>query len=75
MKKKNVETKSVVEDVKNSVSKKTGKKAPVSDGLHIPKTVQQSIPYIRVYENGIIETEKGRYSKSYKLDDVNFQIA
>lgn len=75
MKKKNVETKQTVEDVKNSVSKKTGKKGPVSDGLHIPKTVQQSIPYIRVYENGIIETEKGRYSKSYKLDDVNFQIA
>jgi type IV secretory pathway VirB4 component len=28
-----------------------------------------------VYENGIIETNKGVYTKSYLLQDVNFQIA
>ena len=56
-------------------SKKDKKKGFVSDGIHIPKTVQDSIPYIRVFENGIFQVDKNRYSKSYVLADVNFQIA
>ena len=44
-------------------------------GTAVPKTVQESIPYLRVYENGIIETNKGVFTKSYLLQDVNFQIA
>lgn len=41
----------------------------------IKKTVQQTIPYVGVYETGIIETSVGRFSKSYRLEDVNFKIA
>lgn len=43
--------------------------------ISIPKTVQQSIPYKRVYANGIIESETGLFTKSYKLTDANFRTA
>jgi len=44
--------------------------------LKIPKSAQQTIPYIAVYEeDGIIETKPGTFTKSYKLGDVNYQIA
>lgn len=56
----------------NSKEKKSKKKKNIGK---IPKTVQQSIPYERVYKNGIIETETGVFTKSYLLNDVNFQIA
>lgn len=41
----------------------------------VAKTAQQTIPYIGVYANGVIETSVGRFSKSYLLEDVNFKIA
>lgn len=41
----------------------------------IPKTVQDSIPYERIYNNGIIESEGGLFSKAYTLEDINFSIA
>lgn len=41
----------------------------------LPKTVQESIPIEGFMQNGIIETSKGVFTKSYKLDDVNFDIA
>ena len=41
----------------------------------LPRTVQQSIPYVHVYDNGVIETEPGVFTKAYKLEDVNFKIA
>lgn len=44
--------------------------------LQIPKTAQDSIPYYAVYEqDGIIETSKGVFTKSYLLGDVNYKIA
>lgn len=44
--------------------------------LKIPKTVQDSIPYLAVYpDDGIIETEEGIFTKSYELQDVNYSIA
>ncbi len=66
--------KDIEKENKIDTKKKKGK-METSDGLHIPRTVQESIPYIRVFENGMIEVEKGKYSKSYLLEDVNFQIA
>ena len=75
---KKTKQKNVVANKETAVKEKKGlfgKKTFISDGIHIPKTVQESIPYLRVYENGIIEPEKGRYSKTYLLEDVNFQIA
>ena len=41
----------------------------------IPRTVQESIPYERIYDFGIIESEGGLFSKAYELDDINFSIA
>ena len=47
-----------------------------SKKLIVPKTVQDTIPYLHVYpETGIIETEPGEFTKSYLLDDVNYQVA
>lgn len=53
-------------DVKTSKKKKRTK---------IPRTVQQTIPYIYAYQNGIFEIEDGIFSKSYALEDINFKIA
>lgn len=46
----------------------------------VPKTVQQSIPYIRVYDDtntngGIIETADGVFTKSYIISDTNYSDA
>jgi type IV secretory pathway VirB4 component len=54
----------------------SNKKAPAEKGLkNTHATVQETIPYISVYPNGIIETSYGVYTKSYLLNDVNFQTA
>ena len=41
----------------------------------IPTTVQQTIPYERVHDHGIIESAGGLFSKAYSLEDINFSIA
>lgn len=61
---------------KNSATShlKKSKKEAIK-ALSIPKTVQQSIPYKKVYANGIIEAESGLFSKCYRLTDANFRTA
>lgn len=54
---------------------KKSKKDKQNNIFKIPKTVQDSIPYIGVYKNGVIETEEGVFSKTYKIQDVNFKLA
>lgn len=39
----------------------------------IARTCQQSIPYIQCYNNGVIEVEQNKFSKSYKFEDINFK--
>lgn len=52
------------------------KQKPKKEKLKIPRTVQDSIPYVAVYEDGgIIETKDGVFTKAYKLTDINYQIA
>ena len=41
----------------------------------LPKTVQETIPYETVFPNGIIRTDTGHYSKTYRIADVNFKTA
>lgn len=41
----------------------------------LPTTVQKSIPYTNVYDNGVFETLPGHFTKAYRLEDVNFKIA
>ena len=40
-----------------------------------PNTAQKTIPYKAAYDCGIIETNPQCFTKSYRLDDVNFKIA
>lgn len=61
-------SKSSNKSVKKNVKKK--------ETLKIPKTVQQSIPYVAVYEDtGVIEIADGVFTKAYFLQDINYQIA
>lgn len=41
----------------------------------VPRTAQQTIPYIMAYEDGIIEVSKGRFSRTIKFADINYHIA
>lgn len=44
--------------------------------LVIPRTVQETIPYSRVYpDSGIIETADGVFTKTYILEDINYKAA
>lgn len=42
---------------------------------NVPKTAQDSIPYKAIYADGIIESDEGKFSKTYPLEDINFKIA
>lgn len=47
-----------------------------SSKLKVPRTVADSIPYFAVYpDNGIIETKPHVFTRSYLLQDINYQIA
>ncbi|MBY7009321.1 DUF87 domain-containing protein [Clostridium botulinum] len=39
------------------------------------KSIQDTIPFIAVSENGIIESDKGIFSTTLTFDDINYQIA
>lgn len=44
--------------------------------LKVPTNVQKTIPYEVVYEqDGIIEIAPGQFTKSYLMQDINYQIA
>lgn len=39
----------------------------------IPNTTQKSIPYIADYEEGVFEVKPNKYSKMYRLKDINYR--
>ena len=43
--------------------------------IKVPKSVQQVIPIKAIYEDGIFEVERSKYSKSFKFTDVNYAVA
>lgn len=45
------------------------------DGASLPHTAQETIPYVNVFKNGIIESLPGYFTKSYKITDINFRVA
>lgn len=69
------------ERVETKQEKKARKKAEKqlkknAKKLVVPRTVQETIPYLRTYpDSGIIETSDGVFTKAYLLDDVNYQVA
>lgn len=63
----------IVNTITKALGLNNGKKAP-KEPTKIPKSVQDSIPYLGAYENGIIQTSARSYSKMYTLSDINFSI-
>lgn len=43
--------------------------------VKVPKSAQQAIPIKAIYEDGIFEVGKNKYSKSFKFSDVNYAVA
>jgi len=41
----------------------------------IPKTTLESIPYVADYEEGLFEVEPNKYSKVFKIKDINYLVA
>ena len=41
----------------------------------IPKTIQQSIPIQKVFEDGIFLVGRNKYSITYKFTDINYSVA
>ena len=61
----------------NTITKALGldnpKKTP-KEPTRIPKTVQDSIPYLGAYENGFILVSARGYSTMYALSESSFSI-
>lgn len=47
---------------------KKKKKAPISK-----RTVQETLPYIECYEDGMMMIEDGRFSKTLEIEDISFK--
>ena len=45
------------------------------DKLKVPKTVQDIIPIQTVYTDGIFQIAPGKFTKTYKFEDVNYAVA
>ena len=60
---------------KTAAGKSGSRKTKANNGTIIPRTVQESIPYVSTYSDGIIEIERGVYTKSYRIPDVSFDQA
>ena len=58
-----------VKDIKKKNSKMENRKKAKT---FIPKSAQDTLPYLTDYDNGLFEVEEGVYSKCYRLKDVNF---
>lgn len=43
--------------------------------LKVPRSVQYLIPVRTVYPDGIFEVAQGKYSRSYRFDDINYAVA
>ena len=43
--------------------------------VKVPRSVQQAIPIKAIFEDGIFEVGKNKYSKSFKFTDVNYAVA
>lgn len=59
----------------NKKDLKKNKNLKANDGTKLPKTAQQTIPFVNVYKSGLIESMPNFFTKSYKLSDINFRVA
>ena len=42
--------------------------------VKIPRRVQDAIPVKAVYEDGVFQVAKNKYSKSWKFTDINYDV-
>jgi hypothetical protein len=54
----------------NNTKMKTRRKGKTA----IPRSTQDTIPYVADFEEGIFEVEPGRYSKTYQIKDINYLV-
>ena len=59
---------------KDKEAKKREKESKAYENA-IPQSITDSIPYVAVYESGIIEVKPGVFSQSYIIPPVNFKTA
>lgn len=41
----------------------------------IPRTAQQTLPYIEAYENGVMQVDPGVFSKTLEFEDISFKTS
>ena len=51
---------------------KDGKKLPKST---VPRTAQESIPFLRMFEDGTCRVRPGYYTRTIQYQDINYQLA
>ena len=49
--------------------------AQSKEKFHVPQSVQQLLPIVGIWEDGIFQTGKTQYSVSYSFSDINYLIA
>lgn len=72
MKKENQKRQKEKQESKSGLMKILNKIAKIDN---LPKNVRDSIPLRGFMSNGIVETKPGTFTRTYKLEDVNFSIA
>ena len=67
--------KAVIEKTKSVAEKSNSMKKRRKVKTAIPKSTQQTIPYIADYEEGLFEVTPNKYSKMYRIKDINYRTA
>lgn len=45
------------------------------ENIKLPKSVQEAIPVKVIYDDGIFDVGNNRYSRTYRFEDINYQVA
>ena len=45
------------------------------ENIKLPKRVQEAIPVKVIYDDGIFDVGNNRYSRTYRFEDINYQVA
>ena len=67
--------KAVIEKTKGIAEKSNNMKKRRKVKTAIPKSTQQTIPYVADYEEGLFEVSPNKYSKMYRIKDINYRTA
>lgn len=54
-------------------NKKGDKASTAKKTKKVPRTAQESLPYLEAYENGVLQVEPGVFTKSFKFGDISFK--